>query len=206
MLDEGPLSNLPIEEIYALHNLPGEPVGQLSTRHGLICSSESLFEIIIEGQKLSCIYATDGKRCNFDWIRNSPIYSIYISRKIHSNSGIVISVTEFITNGNRNILAGKVTLKGDARAQSKEERIAIEKFIRQISKGIAITHDVSIEVKFQTEFIETLNSKRPTDAVIKIGEKIGLNGIPNRKPMSFSEDFAHFSNCFPGCFFLLGKW
>ena len=50
MLDEGPLSNLPIEEIYALHNLPGEPVGQLSTRHGLICSSESLFEIIIEGQ------------------------------------------------------------------------------------------------------------------------------------------------------------
>ena len=67
-----------------------------------------------------------------------------VSRKIHSNSGIVISVTEFITNGNRNILAGKVTLKGDARAQSKEERIAIEKFIRQISKGIAITHDVSI--------------------------------------------------------------
>ena len=128
-----------------------------------------------------------------------------VSRKIHSNSGIVISVTEFITNGNRNILAGKVTLKGDARAQSKEERIAIEKFIRQISKGIAITHDVSIEVKFKTEFIETFNSKRPTDAVIKIGEKIGLNVIPNRKPMSFSEDFAHFSNCFPGCFFLLGN-
>ena len=50
LLNEGLLSNLPIEEIYALHNLPGEPVGQLSTRQGLICSSESLFEIKIKGQ------------------------------------------------------------------------------------------------------------------------------------------------------------
>ncbi len=205
MLDEGPLSNLPIEEIYALHNLPGEPVGQLSTRYGLICSSESLFEIIIEGQSCHASMPQMGKDAIL--IGSEIVQSIQsiVSRKIHSNSGIVISVTEFITNGTRNILAGKVTLKGDARAQSKEERIAIEKFIRQISKGIAITHDVSIEVKFKTEFIETLNSKRPTDAVIKIGEKIGLNVIPNRKPMSFSEDFAHFSNCFPGCFFLLGN-
>ena len=50
MLNEGILSNLPIEEIYAIHNLPGEPLGQLSTREGLICSSESLFEIEIKGQ------------------------------------------------------------------------------------------------------------------------------------------------------------
>ena len=61
MLDEGPLSNLPIEEIYALHNLPGEPVGQLSTRHGLICSSESLFEIIIEGQSCHASMPQMGK-------------------------------------------------------------------------------------------------------------------------------------------------
>ena len=76
---------------------------------------------------------------------------------------------------------------------------------RQISKGIAITHDVSIEVKFKTEFIETFNSKRPTDAVIKIGEKIGLNVIPNRKPMSFSEDFAHFLATVSGDVFSLGN-
>ena len=41
-----------------------------------------------------------------------------VSRKINSNSGIVISMTEIITNGNRNVIAGEVTLKGDARAQS----------------------------------------------------------------------------------------
>ena len=60
-----------------------------------------------------------------------------VSRKISSNSGIVISVTEFISNGTRNVLAGKVILKGDARARSKEDRNYIEKFIRQISNGVA---------------------------------------------------------------------
>ena len=205
MLNEGLLSNLPIEEIYALHNLPGEPVGQLSTRQGLICSSESLFEIKIKGQSCHASMPQMGKDAIL--IGSEIVQSLQsiVSRKINSNSGIVISVTEFITNGNRNVIAGEVTLKGDARAQSKQERVAIEKFIRQISKGLEITHDVSIEVKFKTEFIETFNSKKPTEAVINIGEKIGLKVLPDRKPMSFSEDFAHLSNYFPGCYFLLGN-
>ena len=47
MLDDGLLENFPIQEIYGIHNLPGVATGELLTRSGLICSSESLFEIII---------------------------------------------------------------------------------------------------------------------------------------------------------------
>ena len=50
MLDEGFLDRFPIEEVYGIHNLPGAPLGQLSTRKGQICASESLFEIEISGQ------------------------------------------------------------------------------------------------------------------------------------------------------------
>ena len=50
MIDQGVLERFPVEEIYAIHNLPGAPLGQVSTRSGLICSSESLFEIEIKGQ------------------------------------------------------------------------------------------------------------------------------------------------------------
>ena len=94
-----------------------------------------------------------------------------VSRKISSNSGIVISVTEFISNGTRNVLAGNVILKGDARARSKEDRIYIEKFIRQISSGVALANDVSINVNFKTEFIETLNAKKTNRSNYKISRK-----------------------------------
>ena len=205
MLNEGILSNLPIEEIYAIHNLPGETLGQLSTREGLICSSESLFEIEIKGQSCHASMPQMGKDAIL--IASELIQNLQkiVSRKISSNSGIVISVTEFISNGTRNVLAGNVILKGDARARSKEDRIYIEKFIRQISNGVALANDVSINVNFKTEFIETLNAKKPTEAIVKLAERVGLKVIPNRNPMSFSEDFAHFSNRFPGCFFLLGN-
>ena len=205
MLNEGILSNLPIEEIYAIHNLPGEPLGQLSTREGLICSSESLFEIEIKGQSCHASMPQMGKDAIL--IASELIQNLQkiVSRKISSNSGIVISVTEFISNGTRNVLAGNVILKGDARARSKEDRIYIEKFIRQISNGVALANEVSINVNFKTEFIETLNAKKPTEAIIKLAERVGLKVIPNRNPMSFSEDFAHLSNRFPGCFFLLGN-
>jgi len=205
MLNEGILSNLPIEEIYAIHNLPGEPLGQLSTREGLICSSESLFEIEIKGKSCHSSMPQVGKDAIL--IASELIQNLQkiISRKISSNSGIVISVTEFISNGTRNVLAGKVILKGDARARSKEDRISIEKFIRQISNGAALANDVLINVRFQTEFIETFNAKKPTKAIIKLAKMVGLRVIPNRDPMSFSEDFAHLINHFPGCFFLIGN-
>ena len=80
----------------------------------------------------------------------------------------------------------------------------IELFLNQISNGIASAHDIEIEVSFETEFIETINHIKPTEAVLKTAKKSGLK-INDCKPMSFSEDFAHFSNAVPGCFFLLGN-
>lgn len=50
MIDEGVLERFPVEEVFGIHNLPGAPVGQVSTRIGQICASESLFEITIQGQ------------------------------------------------------------------------------------------------------------------------------------------------------------
>ena len=38
MIDHGFLEEFPVDEIYALHNLPGASLGQVSTRSGLICS------------------------------------------------------------------------------------------------------------------------------------------------------------------------
>jgi metal-dependent amidase/aminoacylase/carboxypeptidase family protein len=40
---------------------------------------------------------------------------------------------------------------------------------------------------------------------ITITGRGGLNAIGDRQPMSFSEDFAHFTAAVPGCFLLLGN-
>ena len=68
----------------------------------------------------------------------------------------MVSVTEFLTDGQRNVLPGNAVLKGDVRARSPEDRDRIEAFMRQIAEGIALAHGVSVQVDFQTEFIDHL--------------------------------------------------
>ncbi|MYI68298.1 MAG: amidohydrolase [Boseongicola sp. SB0673_bin_14] len=205
MLKEGVLERFPIEEIYAMHNLPGAPVGQVSTRPGLICSSESLFEITIRGQGGHASMPQTGRDSITVGAELVLALQTIVSRKLSPGSGAVVSVTEFQTDGQRNVLPGRVTLKGDVRARCPEDRKNVEVFMRQIAEGVAAAHRVSVNVDFRTEFIETINAEGPAEAVIRAARSAGLDIAPDRQPMSFSEDFAHFSAAVPGCLLLLGN-
>ena len=125
--------------------------------------------------------------------------------RVAAGAGAVVSVTEFLTDGQRNVLPGNAVLKGDVRARSPEDRDTIEVLMRQIAGGVAAAHGVTVDVEFRTEFIECINAETPTRAVIGASEALGLETIPDRQPMSFSEDFAHFCAAVPGCFLLLGN-
>jgi hippurate hydrolase len=205
MLDEGILERFPIQEVYAIHNLPGAPLGQVSTRTGQICSSESLFEIIIEGKGGHASMPQMGRDAITIGAEIVQALQTIVSRKLAPGAGVVVSVTEFITNGQRNVLPGRATLKGDVRARMPQDREAVAKLMKQISEGIAAAHGVSISVAFNTEFIETINASGPTEAVVEAAGAQGLETIPNREPMSFSEDFAHFCQAVPGCLLLIGN-
>ncbi|MEX0317332.1 MAG: amidohydrolase [Ruegeria sp.] len=205
MIAEGVLERFPVEEVYAIHNLPGAPVGQVSTRKGLICSSESLFEISIQGQGGHASMPQVGVDAITVGAEMVQALQTIVSRKLAPGAGAVVSVTEFVTDGQRNVLPGQAVLKGDVRARSPEDRVAIAGFMRQIAQGVAAAHDATVEVDFNTGFVETLNAEGPTEAVVRVAHAMGFETLADRPPMSFSEDFAQFSVAVPGCFLLLGN-
>ena len=205
MISEGVLDRFPVEEIYAIHNLPGAPVGQVSTRPGQICSSETLFEILIEGQGGHASMPQAGRDAITIGAEIVQALQTIVSRKIAPGAGVVVSVTEFLTDGQRNVLPGTVTLKGDVRARAPEDRKDVARLMGQLVEGIGAAHGVAVTVKFKTEFIETINAPEQTHAVVIAALALGLEAEGNREPMSFSEDFAHFLAAVPGCFLLLGN-
>ncbi len=205
MISEGLLERFPIEEVYAIHNLPGAPVGQVSTRAGQICGSESLFEIAIKGQGGHASMPQAGVDAITVGAEMVLALQTIVSRKLAPGAGAVVSVTEFLTDGQRNVLPGHAVLKGDVRARVPAGREAVERFMRQIAAGVAAAHAVEVEMSFNTEFVETINAEGPAEAACRAGEAAGCEVIRNRPPMSFSEDFAHFAAAVPGCFLLLGN-
>lgn len=205
MIDEGVLSRFPVEEVFAIHNLPGAPLGQVSTRDGLIASSESLFEIAITGQGGHASMPQTGRDALTIGAEMVQALQMIVARRLAPSAGAVVSVTEFITDGQRNVLPGQAVLKGDVRTRSPEDRTEIERLMRRMADGIAAAHGVSVTVDFRTEFIETINASVPVEAVTRVARAAGYETLPDRDPMSFSEDFAHFAAAVPGCLFLLGN-
>ncbi len=205
MLDEGFLQKHPIQEVYGIHNMPGMPMGYVKTRVGQICASESLFTITISGKGGHASMPQLGVDAITVGAELVMALQTIVSRKLAPDSGAVLSVTEFITDGQRNVLPGTAILKGDVRARVPEDRNSIEKFMRQIVAGVAASHAVTIDMTFDTEFVEAINAQEPTDAVAEVSIDLDLNIDANCSPMSFSEDFAQFSAAVPGCFLLLGN-
>lgn len=205
MIEEGVLERFPIDEVYGAHNLPGEPVGRVSTRRGQICASENLFEIELRGRGGHASMPQVGRETMTPGAELVLALQTIVSRKMSPSSRAVVSVTEFITDGQRNVLPGHTLIKGDARATSPQDRLEIERLIRQISAGVAASHDVEAEVSFRTEFIEAINDPGPTAGLAAAARAQGLACDDDRPPMTFSEDFAEFAAKVPGCFFLLGN-
>ena len=205
MIKEGLLRRFPMEEVYAIHNLPGALTGRISTRTGQICSSESLFEITVKGQGGHAAMPHVGRDSILIGSEIVLALQTIVARKLAPGSGAVVSVTEFLTDGQRNVLPSNVVLKGDVRACVLKDRKAISAFMTQICEGIGDAPGAKVSVAFNTEFIETINAAVPVIAAVKAAKSIGIEATSDREPMSFSEDFAHFSAVVPGCFMLLGN-
>ena len=207
MLEAGLFERFDVDDVYGIHNLPGMPVGSFAMRTGPITASESLFEIKINAQGGHSALPHMGVDAILVGTEIVQSLQTIVSRKLNPSLNGVVSVTEFITDGRRNVLPGTATLRGDARALSPEVNETIEARMRQIVKGICIAHGVSAEVKYNTAFPSVINKTVPAHAAQQAAvEIVGEKAVESDcEPKLFSEDFAHFANKRPGCFVLLGN-
>ena len=207
MIEEGLFTKFSIDEVYGMHNIPGMKTGTFGTRKGGITTSENLFEISIEGKGGHAALPHMSKDTITIGSQIIIALQTIVSRKLNPVEAGVVSVTEFITDGKKNVLPGNGLIKGDARAFSEKTNTIIEQSMRQLVKGICDAHGVSYEVKYETTCPMTFNqpeqAKSATKAAISL---LGLDKCNSDiEPRSFSEDFSIMSKSTPGCFVLMGN-
>ena len=205
MLADNLLERFPIDEVYAIHNLPGAPLGEISTRVGTICSSESLFEIKITGQGGHAAMPQKGVDAILVGAEIIQALQHIVARKLDPGCGAVVSVTEFESDGRRNVLPGHGIIKGEVRARTPSDRSAIMELISRTADASALRHGVEISFDHRTDFAEAVNAADPVRTVINTAHCLGMRIDGDRPPMSFSEDFGVLSAAVPGCFLLMGN-
>ena len=207
MIEEGLFTKFSIDEVYGMHNIPGMEVGTFGTRKGGITTSESLFEIFIDGKGGHAALPHMTKDTITIGSQIIVALQTIVSRKLNPVDAAVVSVTEFITDGKKNVLPGNGLIKGDARAFNQKTNTMIEQSMRQLAKGICDSHGVSCDVKYETTCPMTFN--KPEQAVSATNAAITLLGNDkcngDIEPRPFSEDFSIMSENIPGCFVLMGN-
>ena len=207
MIEEGLFTKFSIDEVYAMHNIPGMEVGTFATKKGTITSSENLFEISFEGKGGHAALPHMTKDAIIIGSQIIIALQSIVSRKLDPVEKGVVSVTEFITDGKKNILPGNGLIKGDARALSDKSNEIIQTNIRQLVKGVCDAHGIAYEVSYKTTCPMTFNESQQAESATKaaitlLGEE---NSNGDCEPRLFSEDFSIMSTAKPGCFVLMGN-
>ena len=208
MLDDGLLRKFPMQRMFGMHNLPSLPAGRFATRTGPIMASEDHFQIDIVGRGG---HAALPHLCADALVAAAEIVGALqtvVSRVINPSLGGVVSVTEFQTDGAQNVIPGRVTLRGDARAYSDATRNDIRNAIKRIAHGICDAHGVKVDsFSYQHCFGVTTNAAAETHAGIAAACEIaGKTGVVDDCPqMMFSEDFGRMLDVRPGCFMFIGN-
>jgi amidohydrolase len=206
MLADGLTERFSFDEIYGLHNMPGYPVGQFRVRPGAMMTAEDNFEIALRGVGGHASRPHVGSETLVAACALVLSLQTIVSRRIDPSATAVVSVTELLTDGARNVLPGLARILGDVRSFSPDVSAAIERQMRVITEGTAHAHNVSFDVTYSREFVPLVNDAACTrEAVAAAGEALGADNVEIAEaPITASEDFAHFLGRVPGCFAFLG--
>ena len=210
MIEDGLFDRFPMQAVYGMHNMPGIPAGHFAARTGSIMTSEDIFVITIEGRGG---HASMPDRAIDPVVIGAEVVlalQTIASRSIGPQHWGVVSVTEVLTDGARNIIPSTVTIKGDCRTLAVETQDRIETRMREIVAGICAAHGAKGEVEYRREFVATVNTQTETEAAIKAARQVaaGNDSItvdPDCPTCSASEDFARMLQQKPGCYILIGN-
>lgn len=207
MLADGLMERFPFEEIYGLHNMPGLPVGHFQTRVGPIMSAEDNFEIVLRGVGGHAARPHSGNEVLVAACATVMNLQTIVSRRLSPADVAVVSVTELVTDGTRNVLPGLARILGDARSFRPEVSAEIEKQMRIVAEGTALAYNVAVDVTYTREFVPLLNDAALVDEAFAAAGTVFEPGQVStaREPMTGSEDFARFLEHVPGCFAFVGN-
>ena len=207
MIDDGLFSKFSIDEVYAFHNMPGMDLGTFATRPGTITASESIFKIELWGKGGHSALPHMGVDTITVGTQIITSLQSIVSRKLNPALNGVVSVTDFKSDGNENVLPGHSVITGDTRALSPKANKIIEASMKDIVHGVTAAHGIKVDFSYETRTNMTINTQEQTLAAAEVARKmVGAKNVDaNCEPKLFSEDFSQMLMVRPGCFILIGN-
>lgn len=208
MIEEGLLDRFSIDEVYAIHNQPGLPVGAFASRPGPMLAAGDRFVITLRGR---------GGHAAAPHLANDPMLAqaqlvtalqSIASRRTDPMDQAVASVT-WVAAGSLealNVIPAEVRLGGSIRALKPDTRRQNEQHLRDIVAGVAATFNMEAELDWRPGYPVTVNDPAATEAALAVARAIGTGTVNGDcAPEMGSEDFSYMLQRRPGALLWIGN-
>ncbi|WP_292502573.1 M20 aminoacylase family protein [Mesorhizobium sp.] len=207
MLEDGLFERFGIEEVYALHNMPGMDVGTFALSSGVMLAASDRFDIKILGKGGHA--ARPHETIDPISVANHVISALHtiVSRSVDPIDPVVLSVTSIHAGDAYNVIPSEVVLKGTVRTLSETNREMVESRVQAIATSVAKVFGAEVELEYRRGYPPTVN--HPVQARI-LGEAAvrvaGAAGVQrDNAPIMAAEDFSYMLKARPGAFIFIGN-
>jgi hippurate hydrolase len=209
MIEDGLFERFPADQVYALHNWPGLPVGKIAVRPGPMMAAADRVTIDIEGKGGHGAHphqAVDPVLVAGHII--TAAQSI-VARNVSPIDTAVVSLCAMHAGhpGAMSVIPRTAQLVGTVRTFRTATQDLIEKRLRELVTSIASAFGASAKLTYERVYPATINSTREALFAAEVaGSVVGReNVIDDLDPSMGSEDFSFMLQQRPGAYARLGQ-
>lgn len=207
MAEDGLFSRWPIEDVYALHNLPGVPLGQFVTRPNAIMASVDTFDILIEGRGGHAAWPHVVADTIVATGQIITALQTIVSRETNPLHAAVVSVTRIDAGTAYNVMPDTARLSGTLRALDAGVRDRNEQRLIEIAEGIALALNVKATVTVDRVCGVVINDPACTSIAAATAADIAGpdNVATDMDPLMGGDDFCYLLDHRPGSYVFVGN-
>ena len=205
MCEDDMMARWNIQEVYGMHNWPGEPAGNFYIRPGPFFAATDQFDITVEG--CGGHAAKPQQTVDPTVAASQMVLSLQsvVSRNADPVQQMVISVTSFETSSKAyNVIPASVHLRGTIRTMSTEMRALAKKRLIEIAENTALVFGAKAHVQYHPGYPVMRNHAQQTKLAADVARVV--SGQCDEAPLVMGgEDFAYMLLERPGAYILMGN-
>jgi amidohydrolase len=207
MMEEGLFERFPMQAVFALHNWPALPAGQMGVRVGPIMASANRFEIRVRGR---------GGHAAQPHTTVDPIpvacaivgqLQTLVARAVDPLDSAVLTVGRIESGTVENIIPDQAFIYGTCRTLGSATLEALIEGLQRISTHVAQAHRASAEVIIKPGYPTTVNHPAEARFMAQVmGAVVGKdNAHADVLPAMTAEDFGFMLEQVPGAYGFIGN-
>ena len=207
MMDDGLFDKYPCDAVFAMHNMPGTPQGQLVLREGATMASSDYATITLTGvgghgamphQAIDPVVAAASIVMALQTV---------VSRNIDPLQMAVVTVGALHAGQANNVIPQSATLELSVRALDREVRSKLEQRIKALITAQAESFGATAQIDWRPGYAVLVNTPAETAFAREVAlELVGEARVTLQGPaLSASEDFAFMLERVPGSYLFIGN-